>query len=1238
MKKFISFALAASMALSMVPATAFAASDLTASHSNIRVTANTEFYPKKVADADASLTTREVPYILLEATTDFKYDEQTFELALENAEWLERKDDGDILFVETDEYMKGDDGVKFKPEGSTTTDPGTPGPVDPTPGTKTPQQAETAYKKALSDLLEARKAYDKAMAGNADYKAARKAYEDAQTALNNAQDKLQAEKDKLATAQEALDAANSAEANYETMKKSRTSDTYLKHLKNALMYSAVKEGKTVNDITSVDEDGNKMFNPDSAADQAIMYTADTLPTPGDTYVGDVLSVTALFELSDDGETAAANGDIFVYVQVSDAGIEEIQRETASWPKASAAGTNGVTAESRTITFTAAPSISATDGVFVSAVSEVKTGIDSKFVELSPAGETRQSDNENYRELAEAAVGYLTDQEGLIEEAKAAIKTDAEMKTLQDTVDVAETNIAIEQLKVDKAQKDVDAAKKALDALGAGDLDAVQANLDKLIAARKTAGVDYLIAVRNAGGEQITAETDQPIIDLTEFDTAIDATLNTSDNADCIADTTWLSLYKDAVKAKGLVAGAYDIAVGEETLKVEITKKSDSRVIVKTSGYKFKDGDVLSIPLFVRTTGGTASVSIDSLDSEFTSQGKTFAKTADGDTELSIEKVQNFYDDDEIKNLYLEELVAGTIEPGKIISLRINGDFKMKADKDGVKVTRITGDGGTDVEVLKKDSDNNYVAFAPGDEADEIYLRVKGTAKSTKATQYRIQGLKIVEDGADFGDEASITVSGGGTSKQTIKIGNYEDFGVKLTAEDKDLPVIYAGTMANSKYDNQTLKVTIEETVANSFIDNRKMEITLPEGVEFVNDSGKKGAAPDSIDDVTEDFKVYNFAGSESDVKKAMTLNDNGTKITISGKDLPDASGTNKDRKRKIEFSVHVSAEADFTGDVVMTLGGPGVADKNVSATVATVKAPIEVRTAVNELKIDYRNTEIADITLVEPEAGLWAKDDVINLEGERMSFESGAKAEVVNGDMKLDKFDGDYIDVNDGVLSVKVSSRSSKTPAEIKISGLSLYMDRSLAAGNYKLKVFGEGKNEFFMNNYDKDGDDFANVFETQKVTVMDDFVKIVTAGRDKDDATFTTKIVVPVGGDTITAGTKEIKLSEMQGGACPPAYINNDGYTMLPVRAVVEALNEIATVRWDDATKTCTIGFGQRVFSMTVGSKVLNLNGVSTALNAAPENKDGRVFLPLRDLGYALGLSDSQISWDSTTQTAQLN
>ena len=1169
MKKFISFALAASMALSMVPATAFAASDLTASHSNIRVTANTEFYPKKVADADASLTTREVPYILLEATTDFKYDEQTFELALENAEWLERKDDGDILFVETEEYMSGEDGIKFTPEGGTSTDTTTPPVTSEELG-----KLQAAYVDAATALKKAAEAYvgvlDSTMTT-------------AQAELNSAQAELKLAKAAESAAKEKYDKAEEASANITTLV------------------------KAYEDAWAKAEDAQYLLGSDTNN----APTAPTLGNPDDT------SLTSV--------TTGAYA------------VDSANTKVLFWVDSTGAEITGATAG---------------DIADVTSVKAFLAKAKNQPVKLGgTAYENALKEWNNYdaeKTAYDKAVAYVASVDAEIAKAAQAI-VDAGGKASTDsnasdvsgvTQKVADLLAEYEaaQAATKTAQKLVDTKQAAYDAAVASIAETKTA-FDTALATRNTAGEKLVTVGGQGNGVDFIMDQDAKLsFASSSSDTAYGGTITAANGNTATASDLGIKY----IGLNGVVAGAYDVAVGDQTLKVKITKKSDSRIVVQTSGYRFKDGDVLSIPLFVRTTGGVASVSIDSLDSEFTSQGKTFAKTADGDTELSIEKVQNFYDGDEIKNLYLEELVAGTIEPGKIISLRVNGDFQLKAGKDGVTVTRITGDGPTDVEVLKKNSDGDYVAFNAGDEEDEIYLRIGGKAKaaggSTKATQYRIQGLQIIEDGADFGDEASITVSGGGTSKQTIKIGNYEDFGVKLTAEDKDLPVIYAGTKANSKYDNQTLKVTIEETVANSFIDNRKMEITLPEGVEFVNDSGKRGAAPDSIDDVTEDFKVYNFSGSESDVKKAMTLNDNGTKITISGKDLPDASGTNKDRKRKIEFSVHVSAEADFTGDVVMTLGGPGVADKNVSATVATVKAPIEVRTAVNELKIDYRNTEIADITLVEPEAGLWAKDDVINLEGERMSFESGAKAEVVNGDMKLNKYDGDYIDVNDGVLSVKVDSRSSKTPAEIKISGLSLYMDRSLAAGNYKLKVFGEDKNEFFMNNYDKDGDDFANVFETQKVTVMDDFVKIVTAGRDKDDATFTTKIVVPVGGDVITAGTKEIKLSEMQGGACPPAYINNDGYTMLPVRAVVEALNEIATVRWDDATKTCTIGFGQRVFSMTVGSKVLNLNGVSTALNAAPENKDGRVFLPLRDLGYALGLSDSQISWDSTTQTAQLN
>ena len=1191
MKKFISFALAASMALSMVPATAFAASDLRTSHSNIRVTADTEFYP--AGETDPSVTHREVPYIQLEATSNFNYDKQEFELVLENAEWLETIADGDKLYIETDQYMKGTDGIKLTTADSSTSGGGT------TDGTVT--QLEDAYKTEIGNVRTAHDAYQAAV--SPEYANAVKAVEDAEKALAEKTTAQETAKTAWDEAQALADSAVSTVSAVNAILDDATSGVASTNYQDALK---TVFGDNTSSLSSVSALGGNSSNTN------LVYDAD---------------VSALeVNFNDFSNTSAVGGgyvqsDVLVNWQLTNAGMQV---------DAFGSGNPGTAFTNSEISVTGSTIDYSGTGLAVSAVSDIETlmGSYSSNFERTAASTAAESAYNDALTLLQNVDTQLTD--------LGAFNADGTIINADDLIAAASAaeeayNSAVAE--VSAAQSALDSANAALSGMTPGTAaEEAKAALDSAVAAANKAGAAYMKKVIDVNGVT-AADAAQRIAD-------IDTVEYTGDYAQYAKDAAaWQKVYENGGVA---VADAYT-GVDGTTLNVTITKKSDTRIVVTTEGYKFKDGDVLQIPLFVRTTGGVASVSIDSLDSEFTSEGKTFAQTADGDTELSIEKVQNFYDDDEIKNIFLEELVPGTLEPGKYISLRMGGDFKFKADTDkGVTVTRITGVDGElskTLEVYQKDGNNSYVAFNPKDEADEIYIKIPDTDKaSTRAVQYRIEGLRVVEDGADFGDEATITVSGAGTTKQTITIGTYEDYGVKMTAEDKDLPVIYAGTKASNRNDNQTLKVTIEETVANSFIDNRKMEITLPDGVEFAYDGSDSPQVTNDIDNFVEDFKVYNFDGSASDVKAAMEVNDNGDKITINGKDLPDAAGTNKDKKRKIEFSVHVSADAAFTGDVVMTLSGAGVGNQEISATVATVKAPIEVKTDVNELIIDYRNTNIADITLVEPEAGLWAKDDIITLEGEKMDFEDGAKAEVVNGDMSLAKLDGDNIEVDGGLLKIQVDSRSSKTPAEIKISGLSLYMDRSLAAGDYKLKVMGDTKNEFFMNNYNKDGDDYNNFFETEKVTVMTDFVKIVTAGRDQDDSTFTTKITVPVGSDVIYAGTKEIKLSEMEGGACPPAYINADGYTMLPVRAVVEALNGIAVVRWDDATKTCTISFGSRIFSMTVGSKVLNMNGVGTALNAAPENKDGRVFLPLRDLGYALGLSDNQIAWDATTNTATLN
>ena len=103
------------------------------------------------------------------------------------------------------------------------------------------------------------------------------------------------------------------------------------------------------------------------------------------------------------------------------------------------------------------------------------------------------------------------------------------------------------------------------------------------------------------------------------------------------------------------------------------------------------------------------------------------------------------------------------------------------------------------------------------------------------------------------------------------------------------------------------------------------------------------------------------------------------------------------------------------------------------------------------------------------------------------------------------------------------------------------------------------------------------------------------------------------------------------------PAYISGER-TMLPLRAITEALSDDVVITWNDATKTVTILFGNRVISMTIGSNIMHINGTALTMTAAPEITNSRTFIPLRDLSYALGLNDSKINWNDTTKTITLN
>ena len=54
-------------------------------------------------------------------------------------------------------------------------------------------------------------------------------------------------------------------------------------------------------------------------------------------------------------------------------------------------------------------------------------------------------------------------------------------------------------------------------------------------------------------------------------------------------------------------------------------------------------------------------------------------------------------------------------------------------------------------------------------------------------------------------------------------------------------------------------------------------------------------------------------------------------------------------------------------------------------------------------------------------------------------------------------------------------------------------------------------------------------------------------------------------------------------------------------------------------------------------GGNILNLNGVGNPMTVSPEIKEGRVFVPVEDLAYLLGIHESKIQWNPDTNTLTL-
>lgn len=104
------------------------------------------------------------------------------------------------------------------------------------------------------------------------------------------------------------------------------------------------------------------------------------------------------------------------------------------------------------------------------------------------------------------------------------------------------------------------------------------------------------------------------------------------------------------------------------------------------------------------------------------------------------------------------------------------------------------------------------------------------------------------------------------------------------------------------------------------------------------------------------------------------------------------------------------------------------------------------------------------------------------------------------------------------------------------------------------------------------------------------------------------------------------------------PAYISNSGYTMMPVRSIVDALtSKKAHVDWYPDKNKVIIIYEEKTIDLTIGSDIMYINGIEYNIGTPAEISKDRIFIPLRDLCHAFKISDDNILRNEKDSTVQI-
>nr|MBQ5810916.1 leucine-rich repeat protein [Clostridia bacterium] len=131
--------------------------------------------------------------------------------------------------------------------------------------------------------------------------------------------------------------------------------------------------------------------------------------------------------------------------------------------------------------------------------------------------------------------------------------------------------------------------------------------------------------------------------------------------------------------------------------------------------------------------------------------------------------------------------------------------------------------------------------------------------------------------------------------------------------------------------------------------------------------------------------------------------------------------------------------------------------------------------------------------------------------------------------------------------------------------------------------------------------------------------------GEGEEEQPYTPETIITVGSKILYADGVAYTLDA--------APILIDGEVLAPARCVSDIV--LATISWNDETRTATFEVLDKTVELTIGSTVAKVNGEDVIIPVAPVIEDGRAFFPVRFVVETFGQT---VAWDADTQTMTIN